>query len=139
MRYGMVQPSPYPVSPHLPESSQMRHEMVQPSPYPGARDCRQYLQTRRCSYGPKCRFNHPHAPVLGSYKCEKGGELMGVDRVSSMKSYQSTLVQRVNELSVFDVVRSNSHVKLLASPGSIRFDEQIKFVQLTDTTAFIPT
>ncbi|CAH8389988.1 unnamed protein product [Eruca vesicaria subsp. sativa] len=49
--------------------STSRHiETVQPSPYPGARDCRQYLQTGVCSYGLKCRFNHPPpthiAPVL---------------------------------------------------------------------------
>ncbi|KAL0700182.1 hypothetical protein Bca4012_056304 [Brassica carinata] len=52
------------VRPQLPESSQMRHEMMQPSPNPGARDCRQYLQNGKCSYGAKCRFNHPPAPVL---------------------------------------------------------------------------
>ena len=63
MRHDMVQPSRYPVRPQLPERSQMRHDMVQTSPYPGAGDCIQYLQTGKCSYGPKCRFNHPPSPV----------------------------------------------------------------------------
>ncbi|KAF3595524.1 hypothetical protein DY000_02023158 [Brassica cretica] len=69
MRHGMVQPSPYPVRPQLPESSRMRHGMVQPSPYPGAGDCIQYLQTGQCSYGPKCRFNHPPSPCSYGSKC----------------------------------------------------------------------
>lgn len=42
-------------------------------------------------------------------------------------------------MRVFDVVRSNGHFKLLASLGSIRFDDQTKFVELAETTAFIPT
>ncbi|CAF2098594.1 unnamed protein product [Brassica rapa] len=45
----------------------------------------------------------------------------------------------IYEMRVFDVVRSNGHFKLLASLGSIRFDDQTKFVELAETTAFIPT
>ncbi|KAF8087120.1 hypothetical protein N665_0598s0004 [Sinapis alba] len=45
----------------------------------------------------------------------------------------------IYELSVFDVLRSNSHFKLLASPCSVRFDDQTKFVELAETTVFIPT
>uniref|UniRef100_A0A0D3D605 C3H1-type domain-containing protein n=1 Tax=Brassica oleracea var. oleracea TaxID=109376 RepID=A0A0D3D605_BRAOL len=52
--------------------NQMRHGMVQPSPYPGAGDCRQYLQSGQCSYGPKCRFNHPPSPRdLGAIDCRQ--------------------------------------------------------------------
>ncbi|XP_022544439.2 putative zinc finger CCCH domain-containing protein 9 [Brassica napus] len=72
MRHDMVQPSRYPVRPQLPERSQMRHDMVQTSPYPGAGDCIQYLQTGKCSYGPKCRFNHPPSPrVIGAIDCRQ--------------------------------------------------------------------
>ncbi|CAN6840457.1 unnamed protein product [Brassica oleracea] len=52
--------------------NQMRHGIVQPSPYPGAGDCIQYLQTGQCSYGPKCRFNHPPSPRdLGAIDCRQ--------------------------------------------------------------------
>uniref|UniRef100_M4EMX9 C3H1-type domain-containing protein n=1 Tax=Brassica campestris TaxID=3711 RepID=M4EMX9_BRACM len=72
MRHDMVQPSRYPVRPQLPERSQMRHDMVQTSPYPGAGDCIQYLQTGKCSYGPKCRFNHPPSPRdIGAIDCRQ--------------------------------------------------------------------
>ncbi|CAF2159865.1 unnamed protein product [Brassica napus] len=72
MRHDMVQPSPYPVRPQLPERSQMRHGMVQPSTYPGAGDCIQYLQTGQCSYGLKCRFNHPPSPRdIGAIDCRQ--------------------------------------------------------------------
>ncbi|RID53353.1 hypothetical protein BRARA_G00754 [Brassica rapa] len=72
MRHDMVQPSPYPVRPQLPERSQMRHGMVQPSTYPGAGDCIQYLQTGQCSYGLKCRFNHPPSPFFQKGDCKNG-------------------------------------------------------------------
>ncbi|KAG2307321.1 hypothetical protein Bca52824_027069 [Brassica carinata] len=45
----------------------------------------------------------------------------------------------IYELSVFDVVRSNSHFKLLGSPVSICFNDQTNFVELAETTSFIPT
>ncbi|CAH8313506.1 unnamed protein product [Eruca vesicaria subsp. sativa] len=37
---------------------------------PDEPDCVYYLRTGVCGYGSRCRFNHPHAPVLGGLRTE---------------------------------------------------------------------
>ena len=44
---------------HWAQVAELPHGLLSLIQLPGARDCEQYLQTGQCSYGRRCRFNHP--------------------------------------------------------------------------------